>query len=76
MCSEFSPFMCLDDIKFGLGAGWPPFGKELLIRLTICSLCTVCTCIFGFNGMILVLIAPVPGHCQPFTSLPQQRLIL
>ena len=28
--------MCLDDV---LVAEWPPFGKELHIRLTACSLC-------------------------------------
>ena len=25
-------------------AGWPPFGKELLTRLTICSLCVFTIC--------------------------------
>ena len=49
-------------------AVWPPFGKELPARLTICSLCilTICNFIFFsfcFHGGILVLIAPVPSHC-------------
>ena len=47
------------------------FGKELLTRLTIiCSLCiltkcNLCEVIFrlDFEGGILVLIAPVSGHC-------------
>ena len=40
----------------------------MLTRLTICTLCIVTNCSlsyfpFGFEGGILVLIAPVPGHC-------------
>ena len=27
---------------------WPPFGKELLTRLTICSLCILTVCNFGY----------------------------
>ena len=46
-------------------AEWPPFGKELLIRLSICSLCilTICYFSFGFEGWIWVLIASVTGLC-------------
>ena len=49
-------------------AEWPPFGKELLARLTICSLCFMIICNFSyfpfwFEGGIWVLIIPVPGHC-------------
>ena len=49
-------------------AEWPPFGKELLTRLTICYLCVLTICNFsysrfGFEGGIRVLIAPVPGRC-------------
>ena len=49
-------------------AEWPPFGKELLTRLTICSLCIMSICNlsyfpFSFEGGIWVLIAPVPGPC-------------
>ena len=45
----------------------PPFGKELLTRLTICSLCIGLFAIlvisrFGFEGGIWGFIAPVPGH--------------
>ena len=52
-------------------AEWPPFGKELHIRLTVCSLCIPSICTFGvsqcgFEGGTVVLIAPVPGHCLPF----------
>ena len=36
-------------------AEWPPFGKKLLTRLTICSLC-------------IALVAPVHGLCTLFTS--------
>ena len=47
---------------------WPPFGKELLTRLTIRSFCILTFCIFScfqfwFLGGILVLIDPVTGHC-------------
>ena len=43
-------------------AGRPPFGKELLTWLIVYSLCFMSTCMFcyfpfGFEGMILVLIA-------------------
>ena len=46
----------------------PTFGKELPARLTLCSLCIMSICnlvipLFGFEGSIWVLIAPVPGHC-------------
>ena len=41
-------------------AEWPPFEKELLTRLTICSLCTLTICILvisrsGLQGGIWVL---------------------
>ena len=46
----------------------PPFGKELLPRLTICSLCILTICNFGgFEGWIWVLIVSVPDLCMPFT---------
>ena len=49
-------------------AEWPLFGKELLTRLTICTLCILTICNFsyfpfGFEGWIGVLIASVPGFC-------------
>ena len=49
-------------------AEWPPFGKKLPTRLTICSHCILTICSFsyfqfGFEGVIWGLIAPVPGHC-------------
>ena len=42
--------------------------KELPARLTLSSLCILSICnfrisLFGFEGRIWVLIAPVPGHC-------------
>ena len=50
-------------------AGWPTFGKELLIRLTIfvMSFCNFDFSHFGLEGWKLVLIVLVPGHCLPFT---------
>ena len=55
-------------------AEWPPFGKELPTRLTICSLCisTILYLVisrFGFEGGIWALIAPVPCHCILVTFL-------
>ena len=54
-------------------AEWPPFGKDLLTRSTVC-LFVLCIFVilavshFGFEGKTLVLIAPVvAGHCSPFT---------
>ena len=48
-------------------AEWQPFGKELLTRLTIFSLCILTICNFsyfpfGLEVGIWVLIAPVRGH--------------
>ena len=54
--------------SFVCAAEWTPFGKELPTWLTICSLCILTICNFsyfpfGFEGGILLLIVPVPGHC-------------
>ena len=38
-------------------AEWPPFGKELLIRLTVCSPCIVSIRNFGHFGETFGLIA-------------------
>ena len=54
-------------------AEWPPFGRELLIRFTVCYLFILTVIVilviyhFGFEGGTLVLIASVPGHCLSFT---------
>ena len=51
-------------------AEWPPFGKELLTRLTICSFCILTISNFScFEGWMWVLIASVPGLCILFTCL-------
>ena len=61
-------------------AEWPPFGRELLIRFTICSLCFFYFFVFlvishlGFEGGTLVLIASVPGRCLSFTFLPYKLI--
>ena len=49
-------------------AEWPPFGKELLTRLSICCLCILTICIFSFfpfgvKGCIWVVTASGPGLC-------------
>ena len=52
---------------------WPPFGKELLTRLTIIMLfCILTICNFScfpfwFGGWIWVLIASVPVLCIRLT---------
>ena len=60
-------------------AEWPPFGKELLTRLTICSLCilTIYNSIisrFGFVGGIWILIFLVPGLCILITFTKENLL--
>ena len=52
-------------------AEWPPFGKELLTRLTICSLRSWTICNFSYfpfwfgggGGVDLGSDCSVPGHC-------------
>ena len=50
-------------------AEWPPFLKELLIRLIVCflsftimSICNFGCFHFGFEVGVVVLIVPGPGH--------------
>ena len=66
-CTVYT-FYCLDDIKQVWVAEWPPFGKELLTRFTVCSLCIMYIFDFevshsGFDFGALFLIALVSGHC-------------
>ena len=59
--------MCLDDIQV---AEWPPFRKELSIRLTIFVLWLFVILVishFSSEGGTVVLIASAPDHCLPFT---------
>ena len=63
--------MLLNDIYSDLCSCVLPFGKEKLIRLTVCSLCIMSFLFliisqFGFEGETLVLII-VPDHCLHFT---------
>ena len=51
---------------------WSSFGKELLTRLTTCSLCTLTICYFSyfpfwFESWIWVLIVSFPDHCLLLT---------
>ena len=41
---------CVHDINFSSDcvAEWPPFGKYVLTRLTICSLCVWTSCNFSY----------------------------
>ena len=53
-------------------ADWPPFGKELLTRLTICSLCILIildiSCL-GYDCWIWGLITSVSSLCIHFILL-------
>ena len=47
----------------------------MLIRLAACSLCIIAIVIlvgshFSLEGGTVVLIAPITGHCLPFTFYP------
>ena len=58
-------------------AVWPPFGKELPIRLAMCSNCILSICNFIFSRFVLkggvwFLIAPVPVHCLIVTFKKDQ----
>ena len=64
--------MCVHIFSSVWVAEGPPFGKELFTRLTICPLCILTICNVsdfrvGFQGLIRVLIASVPGFCIRFT---------
>ena len=62
-----STYVCTDYFQFRLDDEWPPFGKELLTWLTVCSLCFIMyICNFSLFT-VWVLLAPVPDHCFHFT---------
>ena len=52
-------------VRVGLVAEWPPFGKKLLSRFTLCilTISNFSYSRFGSESGIWVLIAPVSGHC-------------
>ena len=41
---DVSPYICTDCFSSVLVAEWPHFGKELPVRLTLCSLCIISIC--------------------------------
>ena len=45
---DVSPYVCSYYIRSVYVAEWPPFGKELLTRLTICSLSILTICNFSY----------------------------
>ena len=60
--------MCVFTVLVGRVTEWPPIGKYLLTRLTICSLIVNLFCFvfffrLGFLSGNLFLIAPFPDHC-------------
>ena len=49
----FHLIMCVNIIFNSVWvAMWPPFGKELLTRLTICSLCNLTICYFSYSPVL------------------------
>ena len=68
-------------------ADWPHFGEnaahtvKLYVVFVLCLLFVLCIFVilivshFGFEGGTLILIAPVPGHCLPFTTLEHYSCI-
>ena len=54
-------YVCTDYFQFGLAiAEWPPFGKDLLTRLTICSLCIRVLVMFININFSSVRVANMP----------------
>ena len=51
------------------------FGKKLLIRLSLLYSLFLILAVsrFGLEGGTVVLIAPVPEHCLPFTCLLREQ---
>ena len=45
--SDVSPYVCSSCFGSVSVAEWPPFGRWLLTRLTICSLCVLTICGVG-----------------------------
>ena len=51
LCQSFGdvlPYVCSYYLSSVWVADLPPIGEELLTRLTICSLCNLTICIFGY----------------------------
>ena len=62
--------MCSSYLSSVWVADWPPFVKELLTRLTICSFCILTICnlsYFPFCFRVSDLIVSVPGLCMLFS---------
>ena len=77
---DVSSNVCSYYLSSVLFAEWPYFGKELLPRLTICSLCILTLCNFsyfpfGFEGWIWVLIASVPDVGILFLLLNKMHVV-
>ena len=45
---DVSPYVCSYYFSSVSVAEWPPLGKKLLTRLTICSLCILTICYIGY----------------------------
>ena len=74
-------YVCSYYLSSVLVAEWPPFGKELLTRLTICYLCILTIIIlvisqFSFVGRIWNLIDSVSGLCILFTFIKRKYAVL
>ena len=50
-CQSFvdvSPYVCLYHFSSVWVTEWPPFGKKLLTRLAMCTLCILTICNFSY----------------------------
>ena len=56
--ADVSPYVCTDyfSLVYVAVAEWPPFGKELLTRLTACSLYIMYFFKFTYSVPVLVLM--------------------
>ena len=52
--------VCVDFIQLGYGS------VNSVNLIAICLFVILCYFLIGFECRILVMVAPVPGHCLPF----------
>ena len=58
LCNLFgnvSPYVCTDYFSSVYVAEWPPFWKELLTRLTVCSLYILTICNFSYFPFMVLM---------------------
>ena len=83
-CQSFykvSSYVCLYCFSSVWVAEWPLFGKDLLTRLTICSLCILTICKFSYFFLravfwVLIALVPVNGICVTFPMTKFKQKII